>query len=169
MRERENQNERKRIHRRHRSKPPRRCCRSPNHHAITVDLQSILLMSIFNPRRSERDNKSEREERERKMWNEREEWLYDWKKREWLCWSIFSPYLLKIFFFFWVLLVDCVGVSELIMILYIFLLVWMLRKWNKRQENLEFLIFWEQLFLTKIFNIFILKLLITKILFYFKI
>ena len=34
----------------------------------------------------------------------------------------------NIYFFFWVLLVDCVGVSELIMILYIFLLVWMLRK-----------------------------------------
>ena len=65
------------------------------------------------------------------------------------------------------------------MILYMFLLVRMLRKLNKREENLEFLIFWatmilgeereEQLFLTKIFNIFILKLLITKILFYFKI
>ena len=68
---------------------------------------------------------------------------------------------------------------SLIMVLYMFLLVWMLRKWNKIEENLEFLIFWatmfleeeheEQLFLTKIFNIFILKLLIIKILFYFKI
>ena len=65
------------------------------------------------------------------------------------------------------------------MVLYMFFLVWILRKCKKREENLEFLIFWttmflgeeyeEQSFLTKIFNIFILKLLITKILIYFKI
>ena len=30
---------------------------------------------------------------------------------------------------------------------YMFLLVWMLRKWNKREENLEFLIFWATMFL----------------------
>ena len=33
------------------------------------------------------------------------------------------------------------------MVLYMFLLVWMLRKCKKREENLEFLIFWATMFL----------------------
>ena len=33
----------------------------------------------------------------------------------------------------------CCGYLSLIIVLYMFLLVWMLRKWNKREENLEFL------------------------------
>ena len=36
--ERENRNERKRIHCRHSSKPPRRRRQSPNHHTVIVDL-----------------------------------------------------------------------------------------------------------------------------------
>ena len=33
------------------------------------------------------------------------------------------------------------------MVLFMFLLVWMLRKCKKREENLEFLIFWATMFL----------------------
>ena len=46
--------ERERIHHRCRSEPPRRRRRSPNHHAVAADLQSLLPILISNPRRSER-------------------------------------------------------------------------------------------------------------------
>ena len=46
--------ERERIHHRHRSKPPCHCRRSPNHHAITTNLQSLLPILISNPRQSKR-------------------------------------------------------------------------------------------------------------------
>ena len=46
--------ERERIHHCRRSKLPCHCRRSPNHHAITIDLQSLLPILISNPRRSER-------------------------------------------------------------------------------------------------------------------
>ena len=36
---------------------------------------------------------------------------------------------------------------SLIMVLYMFLFVWMLRKCKEREENLEFLIFWATMFL----------------------
>ena len=45
--EREYRNKRKRIHHCHCSKPPRHHRQSPNHHAITVDLQSIVAKNIF--------------------------------------------------------------------------------------------------------------------------
>ena len=47
----------------------------------------------------------------------------------------------------WVLLVDCVRVVEFDHILYVFLSVWLLRKCKKREEDLEFLIFWATMFL----------------------
>ena len=81
-RERIGMRERERIPHRYSSKPPRRCRRSPNHHNVATDLQSMLPISISNPHRSERDTESERGERERKMRNEREEWPCDWKNRE---------------------------------------------------------------------------------------
>ena len=46
--------ERERIHHRRRSKPLCHRRRSPNHHAVTADLQSLLLILISNPRQSER-------------------------------------------------------------------------------------------------------------------
>ena len=46
--------ERERIHHRRRSKPLCHRRRSPNHHAIAADLQSLLLILISNPRQSER-------------------------------------------------------------------------------------------------------------------
>ena len=47
--------------------------------------------------------------------------------------------LVFLFFFFGSLLLIVSEYLSLIMVLYMFLLVWMLRKWNKRKENLEFL------------------------------
>ena len=46
--------ERERIHHCRRSKPPCHRHRSPNHHAVAADLQSLLPILISNPRRSER-------------------------------------------------------------------------------------------------------------------
>ena len=46
--------ERERIHHRRRSKPPCHRRRSPNHHAVAADFQSLLPILISNPRRSER-------------------------------------------------------------------------------------------------------------------
>ena len=53
----------------------------------------------------------------------------------WLCQSIWVCSWFCIYFCF--------------MVLYMFLLVWMLRKCKKREENLDFLIFWATMFLGK--------------------
>ena len=42
-----------------------------------------------------------------------------------------------------------VELLSLIIVLYVFLPVWLLKKCKKREENLEFLIFWVTMFLGK--------------------